>query len=210
MRIVESEGLPGSLNAFLAVDYWRGQCYEPCGTTPGNKWIEIRLKVVGHMGCHRCLWLWWRRGAEEPVVSNLCHVSEPIWDSVVRRGSPCLKCGLYRWWWWFGLSSWSCGGSWWQLCSTLLCFVEDVVEISCYCLSVFFKLRRWWFDRTGSAIRTLRWCIPRLGSRCCHEACFWASFLQSPVVCDALKRFGQWWRIGRWYVWKGGRCLYLC
>ena len=71
MRIVESEGLKGCLDAFLAVDYLRGLCYEPCGTARWNKWIEVRLKVVGYVGCHRCLWLWWRRDIEEPIVSCL-------------------------------------------------------------------------------------------------------------------------------------------
>ena len=71
MRIMESEGLKGCLDAFLAVDYLWGLCYEPCGTARWIKWIEVRLEVVGYVGCHRCLWLWWRGDSEEPVVSCL-------------------------------------------------------------------------------------------------------------------------------------------
>ena len=92
VRVVVSEGLKGCLDSLLAVNYLWGLCYEPCGATRWLKWIKVRLKVVGYMECQRCLWLWWRRNGDEPIISVLCHASKPLRDSVVVRGSPCLKC----------------------------------------------------------------------------------------------------------------------
>ena len=97
-----------------------------------------------------------------------------------------------------------------MLWSTLLCMVENTVEVGGYCLSITLLYHRC----VLLLVKLWRWClggtVHRRGNRPGHEACGGSPFLQSPDVCHALQRFWQWWRIGWSCVWERDRRFHLC